>query len=1393
MAVRYFNWKLAAVLVISLLILSGGAYTLRQWHKAGRSEEGLALGNKAYEEQKWEEAAEQLGRYLAVQRDDVDALLKYAQAQQNIRPLKSSNIQQTIQAYRAVLRVDKNNTKAAMSLMEIYLGINSPGEAELIARRQLETSRDPAVRRMLALALAAQRKFTEAAAELKSIIQEHPDQIPAYEALGQLVEQRPADVQGTALQWFDAAVQNNPSSALAYIVRAGFHLRNKNLAQALADLEQAEGKDLSDSSIRLRLAGYLVECGALDKAEEHLQQAQKVAPTAQDLWQTWALLALKSKSPDKMLTVAKEGLKELSSQPWDFMPLAAELFIRSGHIEDANGCISEMNKKNISPPIAAFLNGLVAAEQGNLLEAVRYWRQSMESGNKSAQVRLALAMALARLGDTQSALRQLHSFISESPDSSEGHLALAKLLAQSGRWTEAAEQAQRAIKLAPDNPEPVLLYLQSQMQMVPGVSRETQRGPAQIWRDLENQLTALEKTSPASDDFKLLRVQFALQQKKFDQAETLLNQLKQTQVSPARIVMAEVELLVAQNKTDQAIQKLNSAVEEYPEAVDLVEYLAILLDQQNNRQNCEDVMKRVLTRVHEPLSRRGLIMLLAQFYTRWGRQDSAYALLADSDRELPNDIPIKRRLLLCEPVIRDSQRAQQLVDGIKSLEGQAGWQWRYEQARVWYASSDFKSRYPQIISILQENMLANPNDQTSRLLLASTYERAGETQLSLSAYREALRISPDDLRVIIPAVAAMYSAKEYEEAEQILKRASKQDLYHPELEKLKLQSYLRRGELDSASGVLQDMISNDPNNQAASLSLALLEMQQNKFDESAALLAGLKNQDPNSLAVTAAQIQLHIRQSKPDEAMRLSDEILKRLNNASGYILHARTFASLGQTDAAAKDLDQAALMEPNNVDVWVARSDFHRSIGQLDTAVVDIQRALSLNSDNIRIQKRGISLLLVSRDPNNVREGERLLQKALQSNQNDVELRLLQARLLLAKGSAPAVGNAEKILTEIAQDQPEASDAWVLMGEIAMKRGLPEKAMDAALRGLAHEPSNKRLLLLKANAEAIRSPVLAIPTLRVMHESDPTDVDAALLLANMYTQAGEPKKAISLLTKQISASDGPARNRYKIALAIATYKNGNKTRAQKELNALQELDPNDPAPLLAYTRLLKDDQQWSALSQKVMDWYRTHPKDGRTIAAVAKDLSKLQDSQSKKTAEDLVRMVLKGDPDNIEAMNVLVVLLLGTADRADEAVDLYRRLLELQPRNVIAMNNLAWILCEEQGKYLEALELTQKGLQAEPDYADLLDTRGVIYYRLGEYEKAVQDFTKSMSLYLGTTPASIGTRFHLARALARSGQKDKAIEQLNQALDLENRIGGLSTADRADAQRLLKELQEGS
>ncbi len=1387
---RYFNWKLAVVLLMGLVILAVTAFGLRQWRRSNRAERGLEAGLKAYDENNWQEAALNLGSYLAVERDDVTILLKYADAHLHIRPLKQNNLRQAIAAYRAALRVDKNNTEAATKLTDMYLGMRMPGEAELIAARYLDKNQDLKLRRMLAIALARQRKFVEAEVELKNIIQNHPDQILVYEIYGQLAEQYPDDFQDPPDSCFNQAVKNNPSSALAYIIRAAFHLRSKDRTRALADLDQAEKLDVSEPVVRLRLASEFINAKLLEKAESHLEAAHALDPANQTLWQIWAQCALKSQTQEKMLMVAETALKELAAQPWDFMPTAAELFIRCDRLEQAADCISKLQQKDIAKETTEFLEGLLVERQGRPFEAVGSFRRAMQMGNTSPQVRLLLASTLSQTGDTQSAMRNLRALISERPDFFDGRLALAKLLARTRSWAEAADQAQQAIKISPDSLDAVLLAIQARMQLL--AEQQTDKN-SPVWQDIEDRLAALDTTVEDVFSIKLLQFQLASMQSQFGKAQQLLTEMKKSDTSRLEVAIAEVELLIAQDKNDEAITKLYDVVNAFPQSISPVRYLAVLLEEKGSSQECENVIRDALTRMEQPADKRQLGLLLSGFYKSWNEQEKRYQLLTSLSRNIPDDVLVLRELLRCQKVITDSDLSQQLVDQIKSIEGEQGWQWRYEQARIWFTRDDFRDFYPQIIVLLKENLLANPDDQTSRMLLAAAYEKAGQLQLAISTYREALNRSPHDLRIIVPAVAALYRADERDRADEILQVAASQKLFHPDLKKLEAQSYLRRGELGSASDILEDLLMDDPNDRAVCLSLALLKMREKKFDEARRLLDRLKVQEPNSLPVAIAEVEWNLRQGRSDEALVLCDEVVNDLKNAPAYILRAKTLVSLGEPNKAVEDFSQAITTELNNADAWVARSDFYRSIGRTEQAVNDIQKALSVDPENLKIQKRAVSLFLSFGSTDWVLQSRNILDKALAENPDDIELRLYKARYLLAEETAPAIKNAERILREITEEQPKVSEAWVLLGEILRRQGQLKEAMDTALQGLVHKPNDRALLLLKARIEQRRSPILAIPTLKLLHEMDPNDVDTVVFLANTYVEAKEPEKAINLLNTQLtsytSASD---RRKINIALARALYKSGSKADAQKILRFLLQSAPDDPGPLLAYIQLLKGDKLWNLINQEVLDWYRDNPRDNRTPVTIAGILIATQDSQAQRIAEDLLREALDRDPNSLLAMNSFALLLQVTG-RNDQAAEIYSKTLKIQPDNVVVINNLAWILCEEQGNFQQALELALRGLAITPNYVDLIDTCGVAYYRLGQCDKAVQCFTKCLKLFPDRVPATAATYFHLGRALASLGQKEEAVENLNKALELNAETGGLSPEDARQTQSLLEELSRGS
>jgi tetratricopeptide (TPR) repeat protein len=1393
MARRYFNWKLAIVLVVGLAVLCVTALGLRQWQKENRAERGLALGNEAYEEHRYEDAAHYLGRYVGVYQDDMSALLKYADAQLNTRPLKRNNIQQAIGTYHIVLREDPANSEAAKRLISLHLNIGMPGEAELIAKNYLKTTQNPEVRRLLAMALARQSKPDEAVAELNSIVADEPNQVLAYEVLGQLAELKHGDFADTPAHWYDEAVKNNPTVALAYMVRAGFYLRTGDSAKALAELDKAEKLDLTDTNVRLRLAAEFLNARVPEKAEQHLAAVKSKEPENQALWNLLFQLTLRSNSKEKMLRIAENGLESLSAAPWDFLPKAAELFIRGGDLDKATECIDKLNQKDIDPMMVATLRGLVAREKGDLRKAVEYWRQAMSLGSKSPQVQLGLASALSGLGDTQSAMRELRTFVSQSPDSLEsekeyysaGHLALAKLLAKSGDWAGAADHARKAVQLSPQNAEAALLSAQANVQLLTAGS--TDQDPT-AWEKIDKQLTSLEAVAGDPLQIKLVRLQVAIQRERFTEAQELLTQLKKDHPSHFRIAMAEAALLAAQKKDDEAILVLEKTIKEFPDVAEPVSFLALLLDRNGDREKCQTVLKEALARIKEPLARRDLSLLLAQFYQRWGQADNAYSLLDTLSKEYPDSILTKRRLLSTEGIAKDPQRAQQLVDQIKALEGDGGWQWRYEQALVWLRAEDFNKRSSQIVSLLQENLLANPDDQASRVLLADTYERSGRSQMAIAAYREALSRSPLDVQLIIRTVSALWKANEFEEAEGILNRISKEKLSDPALQRLQLQSYIRHGELGSAADVLKEYLLTDPNNVSISLNLALLKMQQNDFDEASKLLDELRAKDPNSLTVIVAQIKLHLRRGKPEEALKLCDEVIDKYKSASAYVIRARTYISLGQIDKATEDFGRAVAVDPNNVDVLMARSDFYNAARESEEATADIERALLLDPNNLEIQRRAANLFLASGGRDKVRQARTVIDRALESDPNNGALRLLKARALLAEETAPATGSAAKLLEKLTQEYPKMVDAWRMLGEVQLRQGLSGKAIDTVLQGLVHNRNDRSLLMLKARAEAAKSPFLAIATLKGLLALDANDLGAAMYLADAYIATKESAKAVSVLRQQLALCDASDRRRCEVALAVALYSSDSKAEAQQIFDSLLQAEPNDPAPILAQVELFKNDKLWGEIEQKAADWYRKHPEDVETPHVIAMTIAATKDSAPMKAAENILRMVLKDHSDSAQIVRTLAVLMQA-AGRSEEAAAFYRRVLEIQTDDVVVMNNLAWIICEEQGKHQEALEIAQKALKIAPNYIDLIDTRGVAYYRMGKFDEAIQDFSDCIRLYPDERAAVTVAYFHLGRTYTRLKEADKAAENLKKALSLNEKVGGLSDADLAEATHLLDEL----
>jgi tetratricopeptide (TPR) repeat protein len=158
---------------------------------------------------------------------------------------------------------------------------------------------------------------------------------------------------------------------------------------------------------------------------------------------------------------------------------------------------------------------------------------------------------------------------------------------------------------------------------------------------------------------------------------------------------------------------------------------------------------------------------------------------------------------------------------------------------------------------------------------------------------------------------------------------------------------------------------------------------------------------------------------------------------------------------------------------------------------------------------------------------------------------------------------------------------------------------------------------------------------------------------------------------------------------------------------------------------------------------------------------------------------VLEKKP-NQAGPHMLLGIIYDTQKRFDLAEKHYNKALDINPDFSPAANNLAYLLAERNGDLDKALSLARKAKEKLSDDPNVMDTLGLVYYKKGLYDSAINELTDS----LHRNPDNAVVHFHLGLAYYKRGDKARARTELKTALDLDE------TFDRSDeARKILSDL----
>ncbi len=1378
------NWNLIIVLVLAIIAVAVTGLGLRKYHRKQRAEVGLTEGLLAYENGQWEEAAGFLGQYLSINPGDIDILIKYAQSQYQIQPFKREHLAQAINAYRVVLRLEDNEL-AANEIIKLYLQFGMPAEAELIARRFVEKTENGQIQQFLAISLVRQRKYEEAVDILMQLISQDPKQIIAFKLLGDIAEKQPEIAGAQAGEWFDKAVEKNPDSAQAYILRSTYLAKQGQIQAAIEDIEKAEQCDLSDVQMRLSLAAVWVQLGMYNRAQTHLETIKGIDPDNEELWYIWGVLASEMRDKQQIIRIAEEGLQHLDPENYGFLALAAELFVQSDQIQRARECVSQLNEAEAERATILYLEGLIAKATMDWAGAIQKWQRSIQLGFSSEMVYLNLVDTLEQINNRPMAIQILRRYLSQSGESFKGRLKLAEILARDRRWQEALDQAAAAAQENPTNLEAKVLYLRCRIEVLDEI-RETEAAVLK---------TAIENLIRSNDLFpcRMLMFHLAMRQNNKAWAEQTLTEIEEKFGRSDQTILSKARLYMLQGKIAESILVLETAAKDSPDNSEIIQLLASAYSRNKQFEKCTDLLTTAYDQTSDPYKQRKYRLWLAEIMILEGKPDDAVQVYRQMAKENTSDIFARRQLLSFDRQSSTQEQIQQWIDEIKAAEGEDGWQWKYEQARTWCKTDDGFSRYyEQIVKMLNENLNLNADDQESRILLASCHERAGNVQLALSLYQDAMSRNVDNVEFVVAAVGAMYRAEEYRQAQDLLTRVSQSGVWDSRLAKYELQNSLRVGQDDNALSVLEEMVTQSPDDYDAKLSLSLLQIRNKDFSEAQKNIQEVIEARPDSVAAMTAMADLYLRWQKPQEALELCDRYLSENESLPAYTMKCHVLLNMGDIPGVLDGISRIQSKYGDDKDALLIVSRLYQSIDHTQESIAVLDRLLMQFGGDVAVQKQAALLFLNQQEPGRRKKGIELLESALQQRPMDVKLRIQKAMTLIQQDNGDAFEQARLILEQLIKEYPRLEVAWCALAKLSLQEQDSIHAMDYVLRGLFYLPESRPLLLFKAQAESMHSPMSAIASLKSLLEKEPQDTTVILMISLNYRRAGLRQEALNLLRESLSHPELKESVELQNELMVVLYELEQKEQAKEIYQKLAQ-QAGDSRVLASWLGLLAKDQLLEEIRDTFQKWIGTHPEQLESVLDIVISVVMTVDpSDENKIAEQIVKSELTQNPQSASACFAMAMLLHQTGRKID-AVPWYEKAIQIDPQSVIAMNNLAWILCTEKSEDHKALEIVEKGLAINPSYIDLIDTRGVIYMHLGEYEKAVDDFEQCEKMYLSANPNKTVSVYRLGECLMHLKKDREALFEFYKAKDLNAAKGGLSSEQLGQLEMIIQKLSKNS
>jgi len=288
------------------------------------------------------------------------------------------------------------------------------------------------------------------------------------------------------------------------------------------------------------------------------------------------------------------------------------------------------------------------------------------------------------------------------------------------------------------------------------------------------------------------------------------------------------------------------------------------------------------------------------------------------------------------------------------------------------------------------------------------------------------------------------------------------------------------------------------------------------------------------------------------------------------------------------------------------------------------------------------------------------------------------------------------------------------------------------------------------AEAEALALQILA---------DHPDDPNILRVLGVALMRQGKFDEALGHLSLSVEIAPELAGGHEQYGLALVAA--GRLDEAEESLLTASKLDPNSSTVHSKLARLLAmqgRDEESRKLHGRVLE---LNPHEQKM-----QDAKKLHVDGKHDEARNLVKSVLREDPDNVDALNLMGGIRIAQGAHND-AEAFFRRAVVIAPDFAVAWSNLGASL-REQGNFEEAVEALERALSLEPGNVEWHSYLGTMLLVWGKEERALASFEAALAIQ----PELAGALHSKGHVLKTMGKQDDAIRAYRAAASARPELG---------------------